>query len=460
VPFNQVTNFDSDSLAARPQSETSTSPSRLRRDLNLPALIALTFFCVAGGAYGLEDAVGAAGPSIVLLGLIILPWVWSLPTALMTAELSTAMPEEGGYVVWVERAFGRFWGFQEGWLSWLCSFADNALYPVMFVDYFAYLRGDMSPLERWLIGAALISTITWLNVRGIRLVGLSSIIFSLIVLAPFIAMVFLGAPQVQVSNWLRRTETIDWALLFSTLLWNTSGWDNAGCCAAEVANPSRAYPRAMIVTVLIVSAVYLLPVAVGIGVVSNWDEWQEGYFPIIAEEIGGPALGTWLTLAGLVSAAGLLNALLCTSARVPYAMAGRGMLPRPLRGMHARHGTPVTAILVNSAGVLLLIPFSFQELIELDMFLYAAALVLEFAALVWLRLRQPDLPRPYRVPFGLAGVITISIPPVALCLISIALSSDVTRYASFGGIALGLIVYRRRAGVRLAGGIETAPSES
>src|SRR5918996_4270661 len=94
-------------------------PHALRRGLNLPALVALTFFCVAGGAYGLEDAIGTSGPLIVLLGILILPWLWSFPTALMTAELSTAMPEDGGYVVWVEKAFGRFWGFQEGWLSWL-----------------------------------------------------------------------------------------------------------------------------------------------------------------------------------------------------------------------------------------------------------------------------------------------------------------------------------------------------
>ena len=423
-------------------TKTTGQPNHLRRELKLPSLIALTFFCVAGGAYGLEDAVGAAGPAIVLLGLIILPWIWSLPTALMTAELSTAIPEEGGYVVWVERAFGRFWGFQEGWLSWLCSFADNALYPVMFVDYLAYLRGDMAMGERWLIGTALITVITWLNIRGIRLVGLSSIIFLLIVLAPFAAMVVLGAPQIHFSNWLKQTDTVNWALLLSTLLWNTSGWDNAGCCAAEVTQPSRAYPRAMIITVFMVSLVYLLPLAIGVGVEDNFADWQEGYFSKVAARIGGPWLGTWLTLAALVSAAGLLNALLCTSARVPFAMAERGMLPRWLRELHARHGTPWTAILVNSAGISLLIPFSFQELIELDMFLYAAALILEFAALAWLRLKQPEMPRPYRVPFGTGGVVLMSLPPVALCFISIALSSDATKYARLGSIGLGLIVYR------------------
>lgn len=156
-----------------------------RRSLNFTSLVALTFFCVAGGAYGLEDAVGAGGPRVALLALLLVPWLWSFPTALMTAELSSAMPEDGGYVVWVERAFGRFSGFQEGWLSWLCSFADNALYPVMFVDYLAYLSGDTTSLERWLIGTALIAAITWLNVRGTELAGVSSVIFTVLVLAPF-----------------------------------------------------------------------------------------------------------------------------------------------------------------------------------------------------------------------------------------------------------------------------------
>src|SRR5215831_17186107 len=222
-----------------------TADPALERSLNLRSLVALTFFCVAGGAYGLEDAIGAAGPLIALLGILLLPWLWSFPTALMTAELSTAMPEDGGYVVWVEKAFGKFWGFQEGWLSWLCSFADNALYPVMFVDYLAYLRGDMSPLERWSIGVGVVSAMTWLNIRGIRLVGLTSMIFTLLVLAPFAVLVVLGAPHVQPSMWLSRGGAIDWAVLLSVLLWNTSGWDNAGCCAGEVKNPQRTYPRAM-----------------------------------------------------------------------------------------------------------------------------------------------------------------------------------------------------------------------
>ena len=441
---------------------TSTSPSdkfsrqQPLRALNFSGLVAVTFLCVAGGAFGLEAAVAAAGPFVVLLGILVLPWLWSFPTALMTAELSAAMPEDGGYVVWVEKAFGKFWGFQEGWLSWLCSFADNALYPVMFVDYLAYLRGDMSPLERWLVGTAVISVITWLNIRGIRLVGLTSIVFTLLVLAPFVALVILGAPLVQPSVWLTRAGNIDWALLLSTLLWNTSGWDNAGCCAGEVKRPERTYPRAMAFAVVLVTLAYLLPVAVGVSADTNWSAWKEGYFPIVAARVGGPWLGTWLTVAGLISAAGMLTALLCTSARVPFAMAERGMLPYRLAALHSRYATPWFSILVNSVGLALLIPFSFQELIEIDMFLYATALVLEFAALIWLRIKKPEMPRPYRVPYGIPGAIAISAPPVALCLISIAVSNDATRYVGLGGIAAGLLVYWWQS--RLSAARETEPA--
>jgi amino acid transporter len=378
---------------------------------------------------------------VAIAAILLLPWLWSFPTALMTAELSAAMPEDGGYVVWVEKAFGRFWGFLEGWLSWLCSFADNALYPVMFVDYLAYLRGDMAPSERWLIGAAMTAAVAWLNIRGIRLVGAASVIFTLFVLAPFAVMVLLGSSRLQPTAWLARPVEVDWALLLSVVLWNTSGWDNAGCCAGEVDKPNRTYPRAMAFSVILVTLAYLLPILVGVSVDGGWSNWKEGYFPKVAAQLGGNWLGTWLTVAALVSAMGLLNALLCTSSRVAYAMARRGTLPQTFAKIHPRYGTPWVTITVNSIGVACLTPFSFKDLLQVDMFLYALALILEFAALIWLRVTQAELQRPYRVPFGTSGVILFSIPPVALCLLSIFLADELTRQVSLGGIVAGLVAW-------------------
>ena len=133
------------------------------------------------------------------------------------------------------------------------------------------------------------------------------------------------------------------------------------------------------------------------------------------------------------------------------------MLPRALAATHPDYDTPWRAILINSAGVALLMPFSFQELIEVDMFLYAAALLLEFAALVWLRIKRPEMARPYRIPYGTFGVIALCIPPTALCLLSIALSNPATKYVSLGGVALGLVVYRWQARTKPVAEIEIAP---
>ena len=216
----------------------------------------------------------------------------------------------------------------------------------------------------------------------------------------------------------------------------------------------------MAAAVLLVTLAYLLPVAVGVGVDKNWSQWEEGYFPKVAAAIGGEWLGAWLTIAGLISAVGLLSALLCTSSRVPYAMGERGMLPAPLKKLHTRYATPWVSILVNAVGVAALIPFSFQELVQVDMFLYAAALILEFAALVWLRIKQPNMPRPYRIPFGIGGAVVLSVPPVLLCALSIWIADEATTWVSLAGMAIGLLVYPLFSTTRAARPAPPTPSLS
>ncbi|CBI37466.3 unnamed protein product, partial [Vitis vinifera] len=98
-------------------------------------LVFLIFYEVSGGAFGIEDAVRAAGPLLALLGFLIFPFIWSIPEALITAEMGTMFPENGGYVVWVSSALGPYWGFQLGWMKWFSGVIDNALYPLLFLDY-------------------------------------------------------------------------------------------------------------------------------------------------------------------------------------------------------------------------------------------------------------------------------------------------------------------------------------
>src|ERR1700678_136762 len=110
-----------------------------RRKLRIIPLIAATYFMVSGGPYGIEDILGGAGFAKAILILVLLPFLWSLPTTLMIGELASSIPAEGGFYVWVRRALGPFWGYQEGWLSLAASVFDMAIYPTLFVLYLGRL---------------------------------------------------------------------------------------------------------------------------------------------------------------------------------------------------------------------------------------------------------------------------------------------------------------------------------
>src|SRR2546427_4106334 len=142
--------------------------------LTLGPLVAVMYFTVSGGPFGLEGLVGSVGPGVALLLLVLTPLVFSVPETLLVGELASMLPVEGGYYVWVKRAFGRFWGFWNGWLSWVYSLIDMAIYPVLFLQYIRFFAPGLGGVEGWLIALVLIWGATWLNLRGTRAVGTAS----------------------------------------------------------------------------------------------------------------------------------------------------------------------------------------------------------------------------------------------------------------------------------------------
>jgi amino acid transporter len=108
---------------------------KLRRGVGTLPLVFILFFCTSGGAYSTETLIHSVGPGLGLLLLLLVPIVWSIPEVLIVGELASMLPEEGGYYRWVDRAFGRFWAFQNGWLTWMYSLVDMALYPTLFNQY-------------------------------------------------------------------------------------------------------------------------------------------------------------------------------------------------------------------------------------------------------------------------------------------------------------------------------------
>lgn len=101
------------------------------------ARVFVMYFNTSGGAFSLEGLVAEVGPGASLLILLLLPLVWAIPETMIVAELASMLPVEGGYYRWVQRAFGRFAAFQNGWMTWVYSLLDMAIYPVLFNQYLA-----------------------------------------------------------------------------------------------------------------------------------------------------------------------------------------------------------------------------------------------------------------------------------------------------------------------------------
>lgn len=404
------------------------------RALALWPLVLVFFFDVSGGPYGLEELM-QSGPGMAILLILVTPIIWATPAALMTAELASAIPAEGGYYVWVKRAMGPFWSFVCAWWTWVYSWVDVAIYPVLFAAYVqSMLRatnpealGD-NPWVKWAIGMAVIVPFTWLNIRGTKLVGRTAILFGVVLIAPFLVMFWLGAPSLVASpgSAVRPFTPPDQtpfqafnAGLF-VVMWNYLGWDSLSTVAEEVREPQRTFPRALAIAVPLVTLVYLLPSLVGLVAVHDYASWSEGTWTAVASRLGGPGLALAVNAVGLISAAGLFMATLLGASRIPFVLAEDGYLPAAVTRLHPKYGTPWVAILISAVFYTVLSFQSFSQLAVLDVIVYSAAILIEFAALLVLRAREPDLHRPFRIPGGWPAVIFVTLFPAGMVCFAVA----------------------------------------
>jgi amino acid transporter len=391
-----------------------------------------TYFMVAGGPYGLEDIIGHAGYLRALIMMAIVPLIWSLPTSLMVGELASAIPDEGGYYVWVRRAMGRFWGFQEAWMSLAASVFDMAIYPAIFVAYLGRFAPSWTAGHRgmfWAL-AIVIGCAVW-NLTGAKAVGQGAVVLFCILLAPFIVLI-----AAALWTWrghgagalFQPIAAPDIGLAISVTMWNYMGWDNASTVAQEVDDPQRNYPRAMLGSAALVALTYMLPViAVALAGMaaqqfSAYSNGDTGAWMDVARLIVGPLIGPTIALAvvlgGMINGAGMFNPLMMSYSRVPYAMAEDGLLPHILL-RHNKRGVPWVSLLFCAIIWALALNFTFERLISIDLVLYGASLLLVFVALVVLRRREPTLNRPFRVPGGTPGAVAAGIGPAALILFAL-----------------------------------------
>jgi amino acid transporter len=163
--------------------------------------------------------------------------------------------------------------------------------------------------------------------------------------------------------------------------------------------------------------------------------------------VGGETLAIAIALAGVIGAIGSFGALMLSFTRLPLVMAEDGYLPRIFERRGARSGAPWAAILACAILWAVCFPLGFEKSLLLDVLLTGLSILLEFWALVALRVREPDLARPFRVPGGLAGAVAIGIPPLALVVAAFArnraeiVGSTNEMVIGFGVIVAGVVLY-------------------
>ncbi len=416
----------------------------VRGKLTVLTLAAATYFMVSGGPYGLEDVVQMAGYAGAIAIILLTPLLWSVPTAMMVSELSSAIPEEGGFYIWVRRGLGPFWGYQETWLSLAGSIFEMALYPTLFVDYLGHFAPALTSGHRAIIiELALIVICTLWNLWGTRAVGEGSVWMSVALLVPFVVLVVLGLASHPSADTVSAAHpAIPHADILGGILvamWNYMGWDNTSTVAEEVVRPQRTFPLVMLLTVTFITVSYVLPVAAAAHAGVSPLGWSTGGWVDVGRAIGGNWLSIALAVGGAIGAIGTFNALTLSFSRLPLVMAQDGYLPKIFARTSARTGMPVVAITACAIGWAACLFLNFEHLVIMDVLLTGMSILLEFWALIGLRIREPNLARPYRVPGGLIGVTLLGLPPLAL-MIAALVRNHTEKIGSVSSLAVGLVL--------------------
>ncbi|HTX70877.1 MAG TPA: APC family permease [Thermoleophilia bacterium] len=424
-----------------------------RAQVRVITVFFMIYILVSGGSFGIEDMVSSSGPGLTILLLILLPVFWSLPMALIASELGSAIPGEGGFYVWARRGLGDFWGFQTAWWWSLSIFVDSSVYIVLAVGYLQnWLHFDQ--IWFYVICWAIIAAFTVVNILGVQLVALGSTLFSVLIIAPFVALIVVGLAKWQFNP--LTPFTPPGTSIFSPSsgalglglaigVWMYSGYESMSTLSGEIREPQRIIPRALMLAVPFIIVLYVLPTVAGLAAYDHWDTWAtvagDGYvsFVEIGRKLGGSALGVALLASALLGNLALYLDYLASGARPLFAIAADGLFPKTISRISGRFGTPQAAILLMAVLNAVLIIGPFQNLVVIDVILFISAYVVIFIAAVRLRFTEPGLKRPFRVPLPAWGMAAMVVPPILIVFFTIYINATDQSTKLFGTYGFKLL---------------------
>lgn len=330
-------------------------------------------------------------------------------------ELGTAIPCAGGPYDFVRRAFGDIPGVIAGWGGWLICIASQAFMATVVAE-FSHRLGVWPGVPTPMFAVLVLALFWGVNWTGTRVSGDSQVIFSAAKGIGLIALVILlfanPAAAVTETRPLQGPIGIAGLAIAMRVIINTyAGWEDTVYHCEELKDPERTLPRAMVSGIASVAILYLV---VNLALLHVLSPAEMASSKLPAADAARHALGRWgdvaLTAFGVLSVAAITNLYVMRAARVSFAMARQGQLPERLSCV-ATSGTPRWAL---STGVVMAAGFAatgtYETIVAIQVGLSVTLLTAVNSAVLRLRQKEPDLPRPFRMPlYPVPAILAIAI---------------------------------------------------
>jgi amino acid transporter len=426
--------------------------------LNVGTMIASAIFIVPA-------TIAAQVPGSVPMILVwVVGGVVSLLGALCVAELGAAYPEAGGQYPYLREAYGPPWAFLYGWANFLViNPASIAAIAVGFARYLGFFV-PVSPAAIQAIAILSIALLTGLNCLGVRPGAVTQNVFTLLkmsALAALIATAFIlpGGSAANFQPLWPAGAAGQWIGPFGVamvgVLWAYDGWIETTYVGSEIKDPGKNLPRSIILSTVIVMALYVFASVAYSYVLSPARMAGSTLVASDAAQVIMGAVGAGFVAAAiLVSTLGANNGIILTAARIPYAMARGGLFFRSQGLVHPRFATPVVALVTQGVIASILARTGrYDQLFTYVVFAQFVFYALSAGAVILLRRRAPQVARPYRTwGYPITPLVFIAF---ALWLVANTIAESPRESAVGAGlILLGLpgYWYWRRSSQRLGGG--------
>lgn len=317
--------------------------------LGVLQLTLIGYFIVCAGPYGIEETVLAAGPFYTLIATAALPLLLSFPFSIVCCEMSSMFPSRGSTVIWARNIsesvqkhcghfsarakFARFVSRLYTNSLLIKALVLNSILPTLICANLESLNPIFAEIwMKYIIAAVIYAGVVLLNIYGIDVVGWAQYAFAIIVLTPVVIFCFMSIPYF--AQWKIEHEngpsSPDFALLFSNLVWQCTGFDMTTNLSEEVKNPQKTYPVSLLLIVFLLIISFFLPILCGVMIQPDYTKWVNGAFGEISLLLPGCENGWlqwWFIIGGVFSLISVLNNYVTCSSREIYQNVKGHMIP-------------------------------------------------------------------------------------------------------------------------------------